>query len=594
MRSVFSRIYGGLASLKLTIVLLSVLAAVLIYGTFYESANGTPMAQRHVYASKWFDALIVLLAANMVACTAKRYPYKPHQLGFLMVHCGILTILTGAMLTRNFGREGELFLFEGETGQAITSARPSLQVDVPAAGIASFQIPVVFPARDEGAEVDEEVRLPHGAMRLRMLRYYPNAQWTNTVTEGEELNPALRMRWTQHDVPGESWLVPSDPQRRSLAAPFRIDTFAAASGREADSLLATAGRAQPQGRGTLRLRLASQPLAEIPLDGPVPRRVHAGDYEVVLREWFSHFVLREGKPTNASADMVNPALLFDISNKGSTENHVVFAFHEMGSLLSTSGNHGFGIEADYVYDGPAANESRMVLVHAPGTGWRAAANFDLGLPADGRLEVGRAYGSDASHVEIAIAETLDRAAVRNVLVNVDRQERNPAVLVQAVSKDGTSDPQWVVAGEQQTLRLGDREMTLQFARREYPLGFSVHLVDFIETTYPGTSRSATYASDVMVSDGTHPAVPIHISMNKPLKHKGFRLFQSSFMRSGGQEASVFSVSYDPGVHVVYTGFIIFIAGMVAIFYLKPVIRRAYLRSTTPQAVIPDTAVLERT
>jgi cytochrome c biogenesis protein ResB len=98
----------------------------------------------------------------------------------------------------------------------------------------------------------------------------------------------------------------------------------------------------------------------------------------------------------------------------------------------------------------------------------------------------------------------------------------------------------------------------------------------------------------MVSDGTHPAVPIHISMNKPLKHKGFRLFQSSFMRSGGQEASVFSVSYDPGVHVVYTGFIIFIAGMVAIFYLKPVIRRAYLRSTTPQAVIPDTAVLERT
>jgi hypothetical protein len=34
--------------------------------------------------------------------------------------------------------------------------------------------------------------------------------------------------------------------------------------------------------------------------------------------------------------------------------------------------------------------------------------------------------------------------------------------------------------------------------------------------------------------------------------------------------------------------------MVAIFYLKPVIRKAYLRSTTPQPVIPDSVVLERT
>jgi len=48
MKSVWLRIYGGLSSLKLTIVVLTVLAAVLIYGTFYESANGTPMAQKSV------------------------------------------------------------------------------------------------------------------------------------------------------------------------------------------------------------------------------------------------------------------------------------------------------------------------------------------------------------------------------------------------------------------------------------------------------------------------------------------------------------------------------------------------------------------
>src|SRR5262245_56048299 len=106
MARVLSGMYAALASLKLTIVVLASVAVILIYGTFYESANGTPMAQASVYHSLWFDLILTLLFVNMVACTAKRYPYKPHQLGFLMVHCGILTILTGAMLTRHFGREG--------------------------------------------------------------------------------------------------------------------------------------------------------------------------------------------------------------------------------------------------------------------------------------------------------------------------------------------------------------------------------------------------------------------------------------------------------------------------------------------------------
>jgi cytochrome c biogenesis protein ResB len=129
---------------------------------------------------------------------------------------------------------------------------------------------------------------------------------------------------------------------------------------------------------------------------------------------------------------------------------------------------------------------------------------------------------------------------------------------------------------------GDREVQLEFGRQQFPLGFSVHLVDFEETTYPGTTRSATYASDVMVASGDGTPVPIHITMNKPLKHNGFRLFQSSYVRQDDKEASIFSVSYDPGVTVVYTGFIIFIAGMVAIFYLKPFIKKAYLRSAASE------------
>jgi cytochrome c biogenesis protein ResB len=83
-------------------------------------------------------------------------------------------------------------------------------------------------------------------------------------------------------------------------------------------------------------------------------------------------------------------------------------------------------------------------------------------------------------------------------------------------------------------------------------------------------------------------------MNQPLKHRGFRLFQSSYVRDGGREASIFSVSYDPGVSVVYTGFIIFIFGLIAIFYLKPLIRRAYARPLPGPRPIVRPVPVERT
>jgi hypothetical protein len=587
MSSLVSRIYSGLASLKITIVTLSVLAVVLIYGTFYESANGTPMAQRAVYSSKWFDAILIVLFVNMVACTAKRYPYKPHQVGFLMVHCGILTILTGAMLTRNYGREGELFLEEGETRDYITSARPYLRVSVPSDGVDGFEIPVVFPAKATGAAVDDEVRIPRSPLRLHVTRYFPNAEWRTAVVESEAGGPAVHLRFTRHDESGEAWLVARDESRRAVDSPVRIEAWEASSDRIADSLLAglDAGR-QKSGRGALRLRFAGQPPAEIPLDGPMPRRVRAGAYEVRLREWFSHFVLREGKPTNATTAMTNPAVLFEIAGPKGPESHIVFAYHEMGSLLSTGSDLGYGVDADYVYEG-GDGAPRVVLVRGPGTPWRIGSNFDLDTGGNATLEVGRVYSSASAHVDLTVIETLEKAAVRDELTNVGREERRPAVRVHFSGGGPPGEPQWVLYGDQHTIQAGDREVQIEFGRRQLPLGFSVRLVDFIETTYPGTTRSATYASDVVVADaagGTGEPVPIHISMNKPLKHRGFRLFQSSYVRDGGREASVFSVSYDPGVTVVYTGFLIFIVGLVAIFYLKPLIKKAYLRS----------AALERT
>jgi cytochrome c biogenesis protein ResB len=54
-----------------------------------------------------------------------------------------------------------------------------------------------------------------------------------------------------------------------------------------------------------------------------------------------------------------------------------------------------------------------------------------------------------------------------------------------------------------------------------------------------------------------------ISMNRPLDEAGFRLFQSSYRLGGGgrPDATILSVSYDPGVPVVYTSFALIVVGI---------------------------------
>ena len=576
IKLVFARITRGLASLKLTIVLFCVVASALIYGTFYESANGTPMAQQAVYTSLWFDALLALLFLNMVACTCRRYPYKPHQLGFLMVHVGVLTILVGALLTRHFGHEGQLWLYEGDSGDAATSARPFLAVSVPEDRVDDHLFPLAFPAKDAGAEVNRTLRVPGSPVRVQVSRYFPNARETEVVVAGETDDPAVHVRFARHDEQGEAWLLPNDPERRALAEPIRIETFAAPTATAADSILAALSIPRSSGRGTLEIQGEGLPRCRIPLDGALPRTVVAGRYRVVLLQWFSHLVVRDGVPVNASDALANPAILFEVQGPRGSENHVAFALHPMNTLVTSESDHGYRVDARYAHGGAAAAEPQVRLVHVPGGDWRFTANFDLDVPADRRLEVGRTYTSATTHFELQATQALDRAAVRGDFVNVDRQEHRPALLVTATNGSARSAPVWVVEGSNPTLRLGDRTVTIELRERRMPLGFAVQLVDFAETTYPGTTRSATFASDVLVTDPGASPVPIHISMNRPLKHRGYRLFQSSYARQGGREASVFSVSYDPGVTVVYTGFIIFIVGLVVIFYLKPVIKRAYL------------------
>ena len=105
----------------------------------------------------------------------------------------------------------------------------------------------------------------------------------------------------------------------------------------------------------------------------------------------------------------------------------------------------------------------------------------------------------------------------------------------------------------------DRVYAMAYLNKTLPLGFELELMDFKMTNYQGSLKAKSYESTVRLKGKTHV-----ISMNEPLKHKGFTFYQSSFEPGEDREqeptVSILSVGKDPGRVLKYFGSALIVAG----------------------------------
>jgi ABC-type transport system involved in cytochrome c biogenesis permease subunit len=116
---------------------------------------------------------------------------------------------------------------------------------------------------------------------------------------------------------------------------------------------------------------------------------------------------------------------------------------------------------------------------------------------------------------------------------------------------------------------GETSGTVQYqASRQAPveshhLPFQVRLDDFQIDYYQGTRQPAQFRSKVHVIDG-EKNFAAEVYMNHPLHYKGWSLFQSSYRQEGGREATILSVSKDPGQLWVFIGYTFLVLGMCVV------------------------------
>jgi hypothetical protein len=105
----------GVGSLFLTVAILIVLVGVLLWGQIVEKNYGATAVKFGIYGAWWFNLLGLVLGLNSLAALVLRWPWRRQQLGFIIPHVGLIVLLLGCLLSRRYGVEATLAMFEGDS-----------------------------------------------------------------------------------------------------------------------------------------------------------------------------------------------------------------------------------------------------------------------------------------------------------------------------------------------------------------------------------------------------------------------------------------------------------------------------------------------
>jgi hypothetical protein len=173
-------VYRFLASLKLAVISLSLLATTLAVATALESRLGSGFAQDYIYRSKGFAVLLTFLGLNILCAALIRFPWTKRQTGFVITHAGLLIVLVGTFITFKMADEGQLAILEGGKGsELVRRDRPVIRVQKLDAESGEPTNEYVFPfyggpfAWSEGSE--SRVTQPGDPFQLVVRRYLPSS-----------------------------------------------------------------------------------------------------------------------------------------------------------------------------------------------------------------------------------------------------------------------------------------------------------------------------------------------------------------------------------------------------------------------------------
>lgn len=527
--------------MKLGAVMMVLVAIASGVGTFIESFyGGRDAAYDQVYAARWFEIILGIIVLNLSLVFVKRMPYSPRQWGSALIHLSIIVILVSSAITRFYGYEGIIPIREGQSTDFYYTDKPHVQVKV---GRSTGSYPVRLYRLGEH-DISHKVTASGQSFELGVTEFWPN--FTETYQEGEGGPPGLQFGMRQDgDIVNQMILMGERKEIGKVGAWFREDGFA--------------GELSQSPYGDLRVRVDGESCS-FPVGMPDGVQNKCGGYTFEVVEFQTSF--KVGGESSTEGPLTNPMAKIAVTGPdGTTGEKILFAYHPEFSMGHSGADEDFA-GLDILY----SISSGIEFIRGGETGMMGRASFaldtmDLNTQEEGEIPAGQEFaileetvylneGSDFSFIPVNIMNSV-------VLMpsNSTNQNLRSAARVTVKDEAGNEASAICIKGEPaKRVTLGDTEARLSFGAMVRPLGYSLHLDDFVLETYPGSDNPATYESYVSLTDPANGIEDkkVHIYMNNPLTHNGSKHFQSSYDPDRG--GTVLSMNHDPGKIPTYIGY----------------------------------------
>lgn len=573
------RLIRFIGSIKLAVPLLTVIIAILIWATFYESQVGSTTVQQEVYKSPWFGALMFMLALNLSVSALSRYPWRgARKIGFALTHFGLVIIIAGSAAVIHLGMEGMLLVrTNGDAGDRLRVQGDLLEV-VNFEG--ELEQGSIFVKQDGSVS-------PRFLAGLELEAYTENAVQDISFAEGETVsNPGVklslasdRMGQTLERTLAVSPLVYS----KVSLGPAELELVEVKSDLELKKLLNPASN-DKHPWGELEIATAVKKRT-IDIRSSKGKTIKLGDVRIAVGDFYPDFRLdRDKQPATASENYNNPAIALEVASSQGKERWYIFSkadFPPVRTLIS--GKAIDNLTLHYRIQPPEVKDYFKVIVTEDNKLYYAAKSSKQFK--SGSWTIGQEVTPGWADFRITLKEYLPHAQLQRKIIPTDDKQipGTPALLVKTKSGRET----WLPWGEASAIDDGENTIYAAFSPKLFQIPFGIKLEDFIVDRNEGSQSVAMWTSKIRIEDPINNNVEqCKVWMNHPTWYKGWKIAQASW-NPGDLQQSTLQVKREPAwvTALTWIGSGLVILGISVMFYAPKISRLLQVKLVTPNKQI---------
>ncbi len=580
-----NRVWDFFCSVKLAVVIILLLVVACILGTVilqektmdeYTAKYGYALAAffkitelNNVFYSYWFTFLLILLCANLICCTIKRWKNTFMQTGFILTHLSLILILIGGVVKFQFGVKGGVNVYEGKSVNYFLTQMINRQgkldyvkKDLPFSialddfilekNEPKFQLVSYIKSRNRQKNLEVKVgkrqRVPGSNYTVTIKDYIPDAELhqepINTSDSAD--NPAIFVKLSGPDkVIAEGWLLAHDRNfYEDKKQNLRVEYIWVSSQEELEKAINSIETAHPK----VSVLISEQGLSQdYPMELNKTFKLEGTNYSLRMLQ----YVLNYGDRRPLEEQLTdNPAVQVEINGPEGSETRWVFEKFPDWDKMHPSKYKNLKLTCDGIASGHMAknivrlfqsSEGKQVMVSIKNN------HITSTIP----WELEKKYTIADSNHQIVVSKYFPSFNFRKEVIKKSDTVGVPAIFVEAEGPSGKVDD-WLFSNNQYATWYTDNNLALVYES----MGESIKHF---------TSRLRIIENGQTVAEKT-------IRVNDPLTYKGYVIYQSSYDPEAGNFSGL-QIVKDPGISIVYSGFGSLCFGVIFIFYIKPFLRK---------------------